>query len=307
MPTECTLQSLDGGKRLRLYFCPPKVLQGHNLFGVDDIRTLISKCVPRILKLAQITATPYEVQRIREGKVTLNEVHIAYNFRLPAGAIRPLIEQTIRAAPQQWKIQRLKRGIGFTIFAGSRSRYFIVYDKGLEFVETGKRYFTDRLVNARGFDKARWYLRRRRLLKYAVNTLRVELRLLYRYLRVPSRSLYRADAWTLERPHELFFLETKNLKFPRSVRINRVESIIHRAPRNLKGALIAWQAGHDPRDSLSTRSYYRHRNEIRRLFKIDIARPLFNSQDTSAVTWRGILRPEGILDAPDWAAGHTTS
>lgn len=157
------VRSEDRG-RLWISRNPSKFLQGHNLFGSNDFRTLSTlfiKAVRRALE-ARICAT--DEASWRADRFEVLRIDVAESFRLPQAAD---VDAWIRAASHvvREKHQSISAYGGDTIYVGQRSRRVSLkaYNKAQELL---------------GHPLPKSIDKRDRLTDFAKGLLRVEVRLL---------------------------------------------------------------------------------------------------------------------------------
>jgi len=118
-----------GGQVLDIGFCPPKILQGHNGLGSNDLRGVARHAVERIFQDRRIPLTPAVKERLRTGDYRLREVHVAELHSMPHASIPALCSAIRRYSPDSLQAVPLEKGIGVRLWPNSRSRNIMIYDK----------------------------------------------------------------------------------------------------------------------------------------------------------------------------------
>jgi II/X family phage/plasmid replication protein len=120
---------------------PAKFLQGHNVFGTDDLKYLMGKFFDALLKIDQLCLTPTdeEYQDIQDGKISLLRVDINQSWLLESKAD---VLAWIRAAGKCAALRRRGKGqfSGDCFYFQIISRHWAVkcYCKGLELSANGR-------------------------------------------------------------------------------------------------------------------------------------------------------------------------
>ena len=156
----------DGkGRATHLYVSgnPSKFLQGHNVFGSDDLISLMMDTFQELVHLLEFHPTQPEMDAVRAGQFTLSRIDINYSYDLPS---RSDVLAWIRAAEFTSKTRRgrpvSKAG---TLYWGKSSRRWSLkaYSKGEE-INAPKHTLPNTLIDT---PIAQW----------ADNKLRIELTL----------------------------------------------------------------------------------------------------------------------------------
>lgn len=103
----------------------------------------------------------------------------------------------------------------------------------------------------------------------ASSSIRAELKLSKKYLE--DRKLNRGSAWTIEKVHEVFWVEMEKLRFEAHVPLRQLRHSINRVKiRQLRHMLELWARGAELDRLYKQSTFDRHRSRIRRLTGIDI-------------------------------------
>ena len=112
---------------------PSKFLQGHNLFGSNDLVTLMSVFLSAVSEAMGLDPTPEDVGKWDRGRYRLSRVDVAECFRLPS---TQHVDNWLRAASPlvRGKHQGVSAYNGETIYVGQKSRRIAlkIYNKARE-------------------------------------------------------------------------------------------------------------------------------------------------------------------------------
>jgi II/X family phage/plasmid replication protein len=236
---------------------PVKFLQGHNVFGTNDLVYLVNKTLDRLISLdLGLTPTQEELEKIRKGvfhltRVDVNE-HFAFNSEQSA-------KSYLRAIANSANMRHRGAGQfrGDTLYFSPQSRRSVgkIYHKGDEIHSRKKEH---RLHDD--------FLAIPELVDYATKSLRLELKILSTQLK--EWELHLGYNWTLETP---YYLLKKHFigKLELSENMPIQDTVLLSMPTHLRSSYALWEAGHDLKQLLSKRTYHRHRNDLRE-YGIDI-------------------------------------
>ena len=278
-----SIKSLDN-KHLFIDGNPAKWLQGHNIFGSDNLLGLVEALMHKLIPLLKLTPTDLDLQSWKTGLYELKRVDCTAMWDLPR---RADVRSWLRAAEMQSK-SRHGRPVttGGTLYFGKNSRRWSVkfYAKGDE-------------VEARGHKLPDEIELRDNLIEYADNKLRGELTL--RSIQLKEKSLSVAQQWSESTPIEQL------IKYIESLNMSEQFSITPIALEGLPARLIAvyklWKEGEDLRALYPKASFYRYRSEfLKQGIDIAIRQP---SKPDNIIPLIRVLRPEAIAQIPDWAIG----
>lgn len=297
----------SGGQLLECEFCPPKINQGHNGLGSNDLRGVVSHAVKLILRDRDIPVSRQLDRRLQEGDYTLRAVHIAELHRMPHEAIPALCRSIRRQGSDSLQAVPIGRGIGVRLWPNSRSRQLLIYDKVHYYLDvTARTPFKHHEILQAGLQPGSWpYLwqgqHMSNLMEYLQQGVRIEVRLLADFLK--RRKLDRASAWTKQVAQDVYQEVLAEVPLGGSVLASAVDRAIATEPLPLKTLLVAWAAGYDPAAfSTSPATFYRHAKLIKVRFGIDISLP--PTQLPGSINWTDLIKLEAIVErAPEWARG----
>jgi II/X family phage/plasmid replication protein len=265
---------------------PAKWLQGHNLFGTNDLKTLMAKFFSRLYEAMAnegLNPTIEQCEAIEKGVYTVSRIDINETWFLKNQAD---VKAWIRAAGSKVSMPHRGKGVfsGDTLYWGKGSKYYFLkcYSKGDE-INSKKSNFPSEL-------------RTPQMLEYADKALRLELVLCSKALRewhlnVPCN-------WTLETPKMLLLQVVRSLDMSNNFKLS--STVTDGMATGLRLAYFAWLSGIDLRAELPKNTFYRYRRKLKE-HDIDIA--LVRDIDKPADNVIPLIRvleaePVGI---PDWA------
>lgn len=237
--------SLHNGPEGEIRFSgnPVKFLQGHNLFGITDVVSLMTETMRRVYRILGIIPTAENWRALEEGRYTLSRVDVTSMQEL---STRGDVLTWIRAAANASRSRHKSAGVlkGDTLYWGQKSRRWAikVYSKGQE-------------VNAYGHELPEDILHRQKLIDWADNKLRLEL-----VLRSPelkklglreARAFANVDAEHVLRSYLDKIIMPENF----SLSTEAFEAL----PRTVRSSYLLWKHGEDLREALSKNTYYKHR------------------------------------------------
>ena len=264
---------------------PSKFLQGHNLFGSDDLNGLVIETMIRLCNFLKLPVHTADFEAWKLGNYTLQRVDIAYMYSLGS---RANVRSWIRSAEFQSKSRHGRPMMkGGTLYWGKHSRRWAMkaYGKADE-VSSTKEHKLPIEIPCRD-----------ELLDYAEDKLRLELVL--RSMQLKDLNLSKSSAWYPNTPAKMhaIFMESIDM----SNQFTLAESTITDFPARLVAVYRLWKNGEDLRAMYPKNTFYRSRRQLLE-FDIDIAiiQPKFSGNVIPLVQ---ALRPEAIANIPEWAVG----
>jgi len=135
------------------------------------------------------------------------------------------------------------------------------------------------------------------LIEYADNKLRGELTL--RSIQLKEKNLSIASQWNELTPIKQLITYIESLNMSEQFSITPVD--LDGLPARLIAVYKLWKEGEDLRALYPKASFYRYRNEFRKLgIDIAIRQP---SKPNNIIPLVRVLRPEAIAQIPEWAIG----
>lgn len=264
---------------------PAKWLQGHNLFGTNDLRLLMHRCFVQLCEILEVELYPTIEQsdKVERGEYTISRVDINESWEL---ASQTQVKAWIRSAGEKMSMPYRGKGVfsGDTLYWGKGSKYWFVkcYSKGDE-INGKKSNFPSEL-------------RTPKMLEYADKSLRLELVLCSKFLR--ETQFCWVYHWTPETAKMLLLQFVSKLEMSNNFMLN--DELVSTLPTRLKMAYSAWLSGQDLRTMLPKPTYYRYRKQLLE-YDVDIALVRDTEQrESNVIPLIKVLeaKPMGI---PDWA------
>lgn len=271
--------------RIRISGNPSKWLQGHNLFGSNDLKALVAQCflnLHEILCEDGFNPTIEQSDRVENGDFFLSRVDINESWELASQA---QVKAWIRAAGEKMSMPHRGKGVfsGDTLYWGKNSSYWFMkcYSKGDE-IKSKKSKFPDELKTPE-------------MLDYADKSLRLELVLRSKFLR--QTGLNWGCHWGTDTAKMLLSHHVSKLEMSNNFMLT--DEVMMALPTRLKMAYASWLAGQDLRAMLPKPTFYRYRKQLLE-YDIDIALVRDKEAPTNVIPLIQVLeaKPMGI---PDWA------
>lgn len=283
---------LDGRRCVRISGNPAKLLQGHNVFGSDDLPGLVRAVLSAVTLRFGIWPSFDDLCDWRAGNIRLQRVDVTRSVDLGSVA---RVRSAIRALDLSARMRNRGRGRvfdGTTLSFGQGSSHWglKMYAKGVELQAKGKDH---RLPLSLGF--------RDELAVFADGLLRQEVQLRRRELE--KLGLGSVSDW---KPGTAAHVHNVKLSLVQVSEGNLMDSIdVQSLPLRLRFPYVAWKAGHDVRSLLSHNRFYVYRRELLSL-GIDIAvkqpEPVKPAPGLAVDSLQSIVHgPEA--DVPSWAKG----
>ncbi len=224
---------------------PSKFLQGHNVFGSDNIVSLMSDLFDVIAKQFSLKPSLQELHRIRIGDYELKTVDINYSYELPSQSD---VKAFIRALEFKAKTRHGRPASkGGTLYFGKNSqRWAIKFYSKWEEIQTS----TGRLP---------YDLKGKGIENWVENKLRIELRLLSKEL--IKIGVVNVKDLTINKVVELFAEYLGRIEMSEQIALSDENKM--NLPTKLRSTYTLWIEGHDLRDMLSKSAYYRHRADLK--------------------------------------------
>lgn len=265
---------------------PAKWLQGHNIFGTDDLIGLVNALMHKLIPLLKLTPTEYDFDCWRDGIYQLKRVDCTAMWDLPR---RGDVRAWLRAAEMQSK-SRHGRPVttGGTLYFGKNSRRWSIkfYAKGDE-------------IAAKGHKLPFEIDQRDKLIELADNKLRGELTL--RSIQLKEKQLSVAAQWDESIPLKLLihYIESLNMSDQFSITPVNLDGL----PARLIAVYTLWKEGVDLRAMYPKASFYRYRSDLlKQGIDIAIRQP---SKPDNVIPLIRVLRPEAVAQIPEWAIDTT--
>lgn len=264
---------------------PAKWLQGHNLFGTNDLKRLVWLFFNKLMKIPELKLKPTmsQLAHIKDGIYTVSRVDINITWLL--SNIQEVLAW-INAAGQKARLKHRGAGQfkGDTLYWGKGSkRWFLkCYSKGDEINSKKSNYPAA--------------LRTPEMLDFAARSLRFEMTLKSNYLR--ESHLHIPANWTEETATLLLTEALGKLEMSNNMRLT--DDKLEGLKPAVKMAYLAWFSGQDLKQLLPPRTFHRYRKLLKEVgVDIGIIRDT-DTEDANVIPLMRILeaQPAGI---PDWA------
>ncbi len=260
---------------------PSKFLQGHNIFGSDDVLALVHDTLLKLCQILKIDIHPDDLRQVEKGDYPLKMVDINYSYQLPT---RRDVLSVIRALEYKSKTRHGRPSMkGGTLYFGKSSQRWAIkaYSKGEE-IEAKNHQLPEQLKSTK-------------LPLWADNKLRLELRLKLKELQ--QIGVNKAKDLPKTKVVELFNEYLSRIDMSEQIALTDDKEL--ELPQKLKLTYIAWKNGQDLRSTLPKTTYYRHRKELL-AFGINIDLRQDNSPTWNVVPLIRVLeaKPANI---PSWA------
>jgi II/X family phage/plasmid replication protein len=293
---------------------PTKFLQGHNLFGISDVRKLAVAWVKTVLSVACIHA-PEVIKAVEEGRARISRMDIAGMF--DCGTHNDAVRDWIRSASPALAKSRQKITTEENSFSiGKRSNYLrcICYNKWAE-MRVHKPHLPMHLDQP--------------LNTWAKNKLRVEFRLMRSLLMTnqitpdghlkkkvehlieldntlqhkSKTSIHYLKNWTSTDIERVFYHLTRE-KIMNNLppeQIYRDVDLVSELPTSVHSTYLLWKNGHDVKNILPQRTFYRHKKIIHDHLGLNI-----NSNKNAIDNKAKVIPLLRVLEAepciiPEWA------
>ncbi|EAR09698.1 phage/plasmid replication protein, II/X family [Reinekea blandensis] len=271
------------GRASTLWFSgnPSKFLQGHNVFGSDDLVALMLDTYLKVLASLDIVPNLDDLKQVKQGAYPLMSVDINQSFDLPS---RSDVLAWIRAAEYKSKTRHGRPSMkGGTLYWGKSSQRWAlkVYSKGEE-IEAPKHRLPSAFNNTY-------------LAKWADTKLRLELRIKKKQLR--ELNIETASQMTLAAVKRIYQTYVEKIEMNEQIALSDEQQM--NLPRGLCSTYILWKQGHDLRSILPKNTYYRHRRALMEQ-GIDIAFCQESIEKTNVIPLLKVLEAQPA-SIPDWA------
>jgi II/X family phage/plasmid replication protein len=266
---------------------PAKFLQGHNVFGTNDLKYLVAKMIDKLCMIDELELKPTDIEyeNIQEGKYHLSRVDVNEHFAFPSAQVA---RAWLRAAGNSANMKFRGAGLfkeGTLYFEGKRyiPKIYFKYD------EINSKDKSHRLPDE--------LLQIPELIEYAEKSLRFEIKILSTQLK--DWMLHLGCNWDADTATMLIndqFISKLQL----SANMPIENEVIQSLPKNLRLTYTAWVNGEDLRQVLSRPTFYRYRTRLMEYgIDISIVKDIEKEQSNVVPMIRYLEAvPMGI---PDWA------
>jgi II/X family phage/plasmid replication protein len=265
---------------------PVKFLQGHNLMGTDDLAGLLLATMDKVCAACGVDPSAEDRAAWLRGDVVISRLDCTAMYELES---RDDVLEWLRAADQLAHVKWRGRGHydpGTLTFGmaqkGKRAKdwQLMLYCKGLELTLPGHQLHPD-LPDFR------------RLLDWADNKLRIELRLRTRELK--RHGLLKVGDWSPEQVSRMLerYLAKVEMSEQQMVHVDIEKNL---KPRH-RAALALWKTGADLKSIYPRQTFYRYRKEVADACGVDIGS---RANVDNVVPLRRVLEAKPVT-VPAWA------
>ena len=262
---------------------PTKFLQGHNLFGSNDLVSIMGKFFDELLKHENLglCPDPFQYANIKDGHYELTRVDVNETWHLNS---QKDVQAWIRAVGETAYLKHRGAGqfSGDTAYFGKNSRRWALkcYSKGLEILAKGHKLPPELAIPE--------------MLEYAQKALRIEG--VTRQLELKRRQLHVASNWDIDTAEELLLEYISKLEMSDVYMLK--DDVLDSLPPRLRLAYQAWLNGDDLKAVLPRPTFYRYRKQILE-YGVDISSKSPKEKSNVIPLLRVLeAKPVGI---PDWA------
>jgi II/X family phage/plasmid replication protein len=287
---------VDGVGALEISGNPAKFLQGHNLFGTNDLRGLMAQFLPVLVSLLGIEVTDGDRQSWLSGDYYLKRLDITRMYDL--GEQDRVRQFLIACVPVASARQQRTSVTGSTVYIGQHSKR-----KSLKFYNK----LEELSVRGHGLPEEMPVEVKDKLRNYAIGALRVEQTV--RGMELDrlgggSKVLRSGRLWTSAMVEQLMSIYVGGIELNDTMKLN--EELAGELPGRLVAVYEAWRAGRDIRSMYSRPTFYRYRSQLLK-HGVDIAhtRPrevVAETQYLLGAPLRSFLIGAG-KEPPTWSRG----
>jgi II/X family phage/plasmid replication protein len=227
---------------------PAKFLQGHNIFGTDDLSYLMGRFFDALLKHEELGLCPASIQyeKIMEGDYFATRIDFNLSWHLQD---KETVISWIRSAAQCANLKHRGAGqfTGDTLYFGKHSKHWALkcYSKGHEI--TAKKHTLP------------LELRHPELIEWANRALRLEL--VFRSMFLKVTRLNHVKNWTSNTGKELLLsCIREDLQISDNMALS--DNVLNTLPVRLRGFYALWLNGEDLRQTLPKNTFYRYKRQF---------------------------------------------
>ena len=254
-----------------LFGNPSKFLQGHNVFGHDNLIELLQGCFSVLFDTYDLGIDQLSIfSAVNAGIVSRIDFTKSISFETRSQA-RSYIKQVSQLAHTR-SGRPLQKKWTLAFQSSSRRWSMVVYSKGDE-IESNKL--------SKDF-KERDFIH-----QVADSLVRVELRLKSREL--IDLNLRKVHQLTPSKLHDLYSEYVGRINMSESVELS--SSQINELSRTLKATYFMWKEGIDIQAEMSKPTYYRHVSDIKKI-GVDISVPYQKTSVSNVVPLKTVLKAE---------------
>lgn len=267
---------------------PIKFLQGHNLFGSDDLIGIMSETIFRICQILAITPSLSNWECVKLGAYSLKRVDSTMMIDLGSKSdVDAFIYSAERTAHMRYKGQGILTGKTLYFGKHSRRESLKMYPKGHE-------------IRAKGHELPEGLRDLPELYRWADSKLRIEV--CTRAMQLKDDGLSAACNWTENTPDDKVNQLLNGLNMSEQHTLSGVT--LDGLPPRLVAVYHLWKEGHDLKKMYPPTTFKRYRRSLIQN-GIDIAVKQGNRVEPApnVIEFRRVLRPVRCDQIPTWAIG----
>jgi len=281
------------GLRLDVSGNPSKFLQGHNLFGPDDVNLAVGRMMDKVAGALGLEVTDNDRASWYLGLYVLTRVDVTRSYDVGSpGRVADWLVSASQVAHSRY--QPAGNKYTGTLYFGQHSDRVTLklYDKLAELQKSGHR-LPDTL-------NAEWH---HSLMSWASGKLRCEATFRSKWLK--DNNLQLGMAWRPGLADRLLDERLEGIEMSDTMKLS--DELAGELPRRLLGIYEMWRAGRDLRSLYSREYLSRVRSQLLK-YGVDIreVRPhevVTENQYLLGVPLKSFLVPGGGCPPPDWAVG----
>lgn len=280
-----SVRTVERGK-LEFSGNPAKFLQGHNLFGSDDVKGLLFDALVDVCEAIDLGPSPENIAAWRRGDIVLSRVDVTGMYELPTfGDVGAWLLAAGKTASVKW------RGRGHyqdgTLYFGKVAKGKRSSPWQMKLYHKGQEVLVHKLHKDLPL--------REELENWASNKLRIEVTL--RTQELKRLGLHYVRQWTVERAEKVFgaYLSKLDIGEQQMVDVEVEEQL----KPSLRAAYALWKTGVDMRSLYPRNTFYRYRKEIMAVTGSDIGTLVATG---NVVPLRRYLEAKPVSH-PEWASG----
>ena len=268
---------------------PVKFLQGHNLFGSDDLLNLVLETVLRIAQILETPQPDHALNMLKIGAYTLSRVDINRMFALGSRAEVLAYLYAMSTNTRTRSQGPVVKGSTVYLNKDSRRWTFKFYSKGQEAnLKRNRKQGTIELPS--------------NLKEWVDTMLRAELTLKSNELR--EQRLHVAANWHTMETMDLFADYAERIDMAAQKPITDLSELMQKvSPKAAVSSYQLWADGHDVRQIVSRPTFYRHRSALlEHGIDISMPPPPRDCQISNVVPLCKTLELKPAV-LPDWVSG----
>lgn len=258
-----------------------KFLQGHNLFGSNDINHYVVKTIKMLSedKKLKIHPTDEQLLQVKKGNFHITRLDINQNYHLQSSLD---VDRWIKVASDKMTMSsygQVKNNNHTLYFGGnSKPKKIIFYGKAKEI---------------KANQSLPQQLQTPEMLDYANKLLRFEIRLNAHYLN--NNYLSEGYCWNTGKVNEIIDTHLSRIRIAANIRL--ADSKLNEIPDAYLSTYFKWKAGVDVKQNLNQSKFYRHRNHLLK-YGVDIS-TVMPKLEQPTMDLMDVFKNEANI--PDWA------